>query len=323
VAGPLPDRARFYLSILREDCRRLRGTIEDILDISRIDANRMVLRRVTLPLRRLATQAAESMRLQAERKGIALTVSMGDAGFVSCDAQKVERALLNVIGNAVKYTPKGGAVQVQTVAREGDSPRVAVEVTDNGIGIGPEHLPRVAERFYRVGEQVSGTGLGLSLAKEILQLHGGGLEVVSPPPGTGEGTRVTLQLPAVRPPVVLAVDNNPEVLEVIRRQLGAEGYAVNSCRDASVALGVLQRKEADVLLCDLILPSTDGADLIAKVKGDPELRHVPIIAMTGGEVDRGKHDLLASFAIPILAKPWTREDLLGHVQEGLLGKQYL
>ena len=170
--GPFPDRARAYLDMIREDCDRLDNTIEDVLEMSRIEAGRMVLERVIVPLQDLVGRAACVLKYQAESKQIDLALTTGeDAGFVFCDPQKIERVLINVIGNAVKYAPDGGP------------------------GIPPEHIAHVTEWYYRIDEHAGGAGLGLAIANEITVLHGGRLEFRSPPADQPHGTEVSISIP--------------------------------------------------------------------------------------------------------------------------------
>jgi CheY-like chemotaxis protein/anti-sigma regulatory factor (Ser/Thr protein kinase) len=264
------------------------------------------------------------MKIQAEAKEIALQISVGSLRcFVNCDPRKMERVVSNVIQNAVNFTPEGGAVEVILRADEQEPSWVALEVVDNGIGIGAEHLGRVTERYYRVGEHIAGTGLGLALAKELVGLHSGHLEIKSPVPGRSRGTLVSVRLPTVSAPVILIVDDDPVIREMLSKQLGSEGYEVLTCADSESALDVLGQTRPDGMIVDLILPVMGGAQAIAKIKSDEKLRRIPVMAITGGELDQAKHEILEGFGIPTLAKPWKRDELLDRMEELLLGTGYL
>jgi CheY-like chemotaxis protein len=227
-----------------------------------------------------------------------------------------------VAQNAVGYTPEGGRIDVEfRLVRDGQW--VELCVVDNGVGVPPEHLPKLMTRYYRVGEQVKGTGIGLALCRELLELHGGEIEIASPPPGRSQGTAVTVRLPLVAPPKVLAVDDCRTILMLLRRQLGAEGYEVITCGDGEEGLKLVKSCKPDLLITDSVLPEVEGVEMISRVKADHELRHMPILLITGAEVDRSRRELLEEFRIPALGKPWRQEELLTCVEDALFGKDYL
>jgi len=324
VVGELPERVLSYVTMLGEDCQRLAGTVEDILDLTRIEAKKLVLNRVKMPFARFVRETVESLRGQAAEKQLDLSVSVDDgAGFVECDPRKMERVIINLVANAIKYTPESGNVRVSLQARpEGDG-FLVLDVIDSGIGIDPELLSRVTERYFRIGEHITGTGLGLSLCKELLELHGGKLEMMSPPPGTEQGTQASVLLPVAAAPVVLAIDDEETTLTLLADQLGRVGYNVRTCTSGQEGLDTLTESRPDIVIVDLVLPDVDGVEVIATLKSDHAVRHVPIIVVTGAEMDRGRRDILESFAVPAIAKPWKIEELLGCMNEVVTGKHYL
>jgi len=324
VVGPLPARVKTYVDMLSEDVRRLTGTVNDILDLGRIEADRFALSRTKLPFARFVRQAVDSIRIQAETRGLRLSTVIDEGvGFVDCDAQKMERVIFNVIGNSIKYTPEGGTIEVFVGREAGEPPDVVLDVTDDGIGIEPEHLPRVTERYFRAGEQVAGSGLGLSLCKEVIEMHGGGIEVLSPPRGREGGTRVRMRLPAVVSPRVLAVDDDAMVQALLQAELTEQGYDVIPCGSAVEAFEIIARDgRPDMLIVDLLMPVLDGVELIAKVKADRELRQVPTIVITGQEMGQTRREILEGFGVPALRKPWRRHELIQCIEEAAMGKQY-
>ncbi len=200
VAGQLPDPCLPYLSMMKRDTERLVRTVQDVLDFSRIETQSMVLRPARMVAADLVRQAVESLKIHAEAKQQQLTLRLeGNAETVEWDAEKMERVITNIVENAIKYTPKGGAVSVHLTDDAAHPGFVVVEVVDTGIGIAPEHIEKVMERYYRVAETVSGAGLGLPIAKEIVQMHGGWVKLVSPPPGKTCGTSAALYIPRVTP----------------------------------------------------------------------------------------------------------------------------
>lgn len=215
-AGVLGERAMQYLERLDSDCKRLLGTVNDILDLRQIENNTLVLSKTKAPIRAIVQIATDSLRVQSDAKQISMPLHLADiVNFVECDVQKTERIFINLIGNAIKFTPQGGEIVISVARNEEDPTRVTITISDTGIGIPKESIEKVTARYYQVGEQPAGTGLGLSISKELVELHGGTLELESPVPGTDKGTRVTVNLPIVVPPNVLLVSKNCEAADKI------------------------------------------------------------------------------------------------------------
>jgi signal transduction histidine kinase len=325
ICGPLNERVMTYVEMMSEDCRRLSGTVNDILDLTRLEANRLVLNRMKLPFGQFVRQTADSLLIQARTKGLEMAIAADTgSGFVYCDRQKMERVLLNVIGNAIKFTPEGGRVEVVLGCDPAEHSVIVLDVIDNGVGIAQEHLPRVTERYFRVGEHVTGSGLGLALSKEVVELHGGSLTVTSPPVGREQGTQVALRLPLASPPRVLAVDDDAMILDLLRSELTHHGYEVILCEDGVKAFELLKgRSPPDILIVDVLMPVMGGVELIAKVKADHELRRMPTVMITGHEMDDSRQEILAGFGVPTLRKPWRRRELIQCIEDAVMGRHFL
>lgn len=323
IVGPLPEKVRSYLLMFDEECERLKATVADILDVGRIDAQTLEAHRMKVPFSSWARRAASALRPKADEKRVALSLAgEGVPGFADADPLELERVMVSVTRNAIHYTPEGGHVQLDVhPARDGGWTELSV--TDDGVGIPAEHLPKVTQRYYRVGEFVSGTGLGLTLCKELLEREGGELELRSPPPGRSTGTQVLIRLPLAPPPTVLAVDDSRTIQALLDHHLKSHGYGTVICSSAEQALEHLAKSRPDMLIVDAVLPGMDGVDLIARVKSAHDLRHLPIIMITGAEVDGSKRGVLEEFRIPILGKPWVEEELIACMEDAIYGKFYL
>lgn len=319
VVGPISDDTRRYLEMLGGDCRRLLNTVNDILDIRRIENQTLSLVRTVVPVASLVRATIASLRIQAERKSIALTADMGaHSWFIYADAPRMERVLMNVVDNAIKFTPDHGAVKA-TVGPDPERPgHVLVCVTDTGIGIPPEAIDKVTLRYFTVGEQPSGSGLGLAIAKETVELHGGGISIRSPPPGSDRGTVVCVSLPAVPPPQILTVDDDENVLKVLADQFGRRGYHVVPARSVDEAAAAMERGLPAAVVLDLVMPEADGTELILRMKGGKKTARTPVVVVTGASLSREKAQILQSFSIPVFAKPWDEGDLMDRVEESLL-----
>jgi two-component system phosphate regulon sensor histidine kinase PhoR len=187
------ERAQRFVGIIHDHAERLANLIGDLLSISEIESGELSLDLAPLRLEVVALRAASLLEQQARAKGISVDISgLDTAPSVLADHDRIEQVLVNLLDNAIKYTPDNGAV---TISARDERDKVLVAVTDTGIGIPPRELPRLFERFYRVDKGRSrdegGTGLGLSIVKHIVQLHGGTATVESTP---GKGSTFSFTL---------------------------------------------------------------------------------------------------------------------------------
>ena len=299
--------------------------IEDLLDVSRIISGHLKLdvRLVHLPEVIDAALGAVAPAAQAKAIGVR-TVVDPDAGPVVGDPARVQQMLWNLLANAVKFTPRGG--QIRVILRRVES-HVEVGVVDTGIGISPEFLPHVFDRFRQADSTTTrrhgGLGLGLSIVKQLAELHGGGVRVESR--GEGEGSTFTISLPvlAVRPTShppeaalpegtaprpaalregvlaglkVLVVDDEPDARAVIRRVLAGSGAVVAVASSVGEALDLLDRDRPDVIVSDIGMPDVDGYDLIRQIRATHSGRDLPAAALTAfARAEDRKKALLAGF----------------------------
>ncbi|HUN48268.1 MAG TPA: ATP-binding protein, partial [Stellaceae bacterium] len=206
IFGPLGDaRYRDYTGSIAQAGHHLLGLINDILDFSKLDAGRLELHEDAIDPSEAIEAASALMRSQAGDAGLTLDYRPEpDLPMMRVDLRRVRQVLLNVLGNAVKFTPSGGAIRISAARRGGD---LVIAVADNGIGIAPDDIPKALERFGQVDNSLArryeGTGLGLPLSKRLMQLHDGELEIDSV---LGQGTTITLVFPLHR---LVERDGNP------------------------------------------------------------------------------------------------------------------
>jgi two-component system, OmpR family, phosphate regulon sensor histidine kinase PhoR len=190
--------ARRFLGIIERQARRLSRLVDDLLTLSDLERGLTPLKLEQVEPRRVLEEAAELMREQAGRAGVALGVVCADhLPAISADRDRMHQVLLNLLDNAIKYTPRGGKITLEARARGNSAPAVELIVADSGEGIPAADIPRLTERFYRVdrarSRELGGTGLGLAIVKHIVQLHQGSLRIESK---LGEGTAVAVSFPA-------------------------------------------------------------------------------------------------------------------------------
>ncbi len=283
---PAERRARSLASITLATMQMNR-LLQDLLDISQMDAGRFSVSPEWVEAKTLVDEAFTLFGQVAEEKSIRLVCRADeDATFVKADRARIMQVLTNLIGNALKFVPEGGTI---TVAAERQGSRVRFAVADTGIGLAPDQQPRVFDRFWR-GEynKERGAGLGLAVAKGIVEAHGGEIGVES---RRGVGSTFYFLLDAVPLPVlselaaetgpILVVDDDDDFREEVVDVLRGQGYAVIDARDGVEALAHLrsQRRPALVLL-DMMMPVMDGWTLLETVKLDRRLEDVPLVLLT-------------------------------------------
>lgn len=262
--------------------------IEDLLDVSRIATGKFSLQMREVELSAIVTQAADSLRLVAQSKNVVLSMELEEGRIrVLGDPDRLQQVLWNLLSNAIKFTPSGGKVSV-TLQREGAAVRVVV--SDSGIGITPEFLPFVFDRF-RQGDATStrqhgGMGLGLAIVRHTVTMHGGTVQADSA--GLDRGATFTVILPLLadspaaaletsagtpRAPLqptpalrVLLVEDDPDTREVIGSALAQEGFVITTAESAAKALELLEHYQPQVIVSDIGMPATDGYEFIRQVR---------------------------------------------------------
>ena len=297
------NRAAHALETIERNARLQQLLVEDILDVSRIIAGKVALEEDRLRLSTLVDAAVETARPAAAAKGILLEdTSDGQDDDIVGDARRLQQALGNLLANAVKFTPNDGSVRVH---RWRTGAEISVSVSDTGIGIDKEFLPRVFDRFQQADGSTTrshgGLGLGLAIVRHIVELHGGTVRAASD--GPGKGASLTFTLPAGRQPSdpggpvslpvvsgrnlagmrILLVDDDDDAREVAAEFLAGCGAKVSAAASAEEAFRIVHEQRPDVLVSDIGMPLEDGISLIQRIRLLPEEEggDVLAVAVTG------------------------------------------
>ncbi|MDA0321820.1 MAG: ATP-binding protein [Verrucomicrobia bacterium] len=222
----------------------------------------------------------------------------------------MERVVLNLVRNAIKCTPQGGAIEVITRSDiVGGRAGALIEVRDSGVGIPEEHLSRVTERYFRVGEHVSGSGLGLAISKEIVQLHGGALHLESPPRGHERGTLVRVSLPRVDAPRVWLLCEAGAQRELVEA-VSLMGYTIEQSDPAAVDVSADRDHDADIVIIQLRAREMRDMELLAMLKTDPRTAACRFIAVGSSAIaDPVKSEIMEGYGVACLEEPWSPDDL--------------
>jgi CheY-like chemotaxis protein len=329
--GELNEKQEEYLQDILSSGQHLLSLINDILDLSKVEAGKMELDPAVFNLRELLEGSLVMVKERALAHGLTLSSDVAeDINTFVGDERKVKQILFNLLSNAVKFTPDKGKVSVTATKTNGV---VQVVVRDTGVGIAEEDQRQIFEAFQQVGKgavgKTEGTGLGLALTKKFVELHGGQILVEST---LGQGSAFTFTLPltgatdgtplpAVRQkavrgggaeaastaPLVLIIDDDAKAVELLRLYLTEAGYAVTIARDGQAGFEQLMRLRPDAIILDVLLPKVDGWAFLAQIKADPTFKEVPVIVAS--VVDQ-KAKGFALGAAQYLVKPVTKEELL-------------
>ena len=293
-----PTQKRF-LSQVHSSGKHLLGLINDILDLSKVEAGQMELHLQMVHVETMVSQVASIVEPLAQQKRITVTAAAEGAGDVMADMGKLKQMLLNLVSNAIKFTPENGQVTITTRRVPG---AMEISVADTGIGISEEDQGRIFHEFFQVdtgpGRREQGTGLGLALTRRFALLHGGDVRVSST---VGKGSVFTLRLPleaaahAEQPraaadgrsetvdmsrPLVLVVEDDLSAAELITRQLEGAGFRTHVARSGIDALAKARVLHPAAITLDILLPELDGWEVITRLKRDQETSDIPVVVVS-------------------------------------------
>jgi signal transduction histidine kinase/CheY-like chemotaxis protein len=329
AAGGASDVAPMALAMMDRQLGHLVRLVDDLLDVARVSAGKIGLRRQPLALAEVIARSVEASRAVLQQHGHELRVEAGGADLVvDADLDRLVQVFSNLLANAAKYTDRGGRISVQARSEGGQA---VVEVRDTGIGIPKEELARVFDLFAQVrmhqGRAEGGLGIGLALTQKLVHLHGGGIEAESAGVGQGSTFRVRLPLaaslpagpdtrpaeaPALprRPRRVLVVDDNVDAAVSLAALLRREGHEVAVAHDGWQALEQVPRFRPEVVILDLGMPGLDGIEAARRLREIPEGRGLRLVALTGwGQTADQQRTREAGFDRH-LVKPAEREEVL-------------
>ena len=333
TASPALDLAELhqFYRVIDEQADHMRSLIGDLLDAGRIDTGTLSVTPAPTDLRELVEQARSALQNGGSTHTILVDLPH-DLPRVLADGPRIVQVLNNLLSNAARHSSGSSPIRV---AAAPDGPHVAVSVADEGRGVPAEHLPRLFQKYARLGEEDTGqgfrgAGLGLAICKGLVEAHGGRIRAESD--GPGQGTRFTFTIPAAedstrapglvydhstpanrngRPPAVLVVDDDPRMLRFVRDALIQAGYAPHTAGDADQLPQIIRTQRPCLVLLDLMLPGADGIELMETV---PELVDVPVIFISAYGRDETVAKALEKGADDYLVKPFSATELTARIQ---------
>jgi signal transduction histidine kinase/ActR/RegA family two-component response regulator len=316
--------------VIVRQTQHLARLMDDLLDVGRVMTGKIVLDRRPLDLLECARRVEATVRATGRAARHRLSVA-GTPAWIDGDHARIEQVITNLVTNALKYTPPDGAIGV-SVGEDGDE--AIVRVSDTGRGIGPELLPRIFDLFVQ-GEQAAeraqgGLGIGLTLVRRLVELHGGRVEAAS----TGTGSTFTVSFPRllapptpagglrrrrVPPQRTLVVEDNDDAREMLRTLLQLDGHVVWEAANGIAGLAAALEHRPDVAVIDIGLPEMDGYEMARKLRASESLKHVKLIALTGyGQADDARRAHEAGFDLHVVkpVDPDRLADALASVVNG-------
>lgn len=332
------------LTMVGRNGHRLLDLINQVLDVAKLEAGGMHLERSRLNAISYFKHIFFSFESLAEEKGISLSFdSKLDSLDTAFDIKKMERVIFNLLSNAVKFTPEGGQIEM-SVLRSSD--HLKITISDTGLGINAEQLPYIFDRFYQADSSENqakpGTGIGLSLVKELVDLHEGQISVKSE---VGQGTTFDIRLPLVedlaqfelkqtetqlspaalpsntlaaiegeavaseQQAQILLIEDNPDVRAFVREQLLDFGYQVHTAKDGLEGVEIALDLIPDLIISDIMMPRLDGYGVAKALKSDPKSSHIPLILLTSKASEESKIEGLEQGIDDYLLKPFNSREL--------------
>ncbi|MBP0029614.1 PAS domain-containing protein [Roseofilum sp. Guam] len=374
IFGEINERQLKAIQTIERSGSHLLELINDILDVAKIESGQMELEYGRVPVAPLCTSSLAFVKQQALKKGIFLETQIAkNLPDLWVDERRIRQVLINLLNNAVKFTPDGGKITLKVVSRhslsqeeplcfpeirnvntfypEGDSDRqdpgftihhyLRIGISDTGIGIAPENLEKLFKPFVQIdsalNRKYTGTGLGLTLVKQIVELHGGKVVVRSK---VDCGTCVSIDLPCLelpstevkpfteeesvqdalasttaRSPLILLVDDNDANITTLSSYLNVKGYQLCIGRNGLEGVALAASEKPDIILMDIQMPEMDGLEAIQKIRQDLQLVDIPIIALTALAMEGDRDRTLEAGANEYLSKPVKLKQLVTLIEQ--------
>jgi signal transduction histidine kinase/ActR/RegA family two-component response regulator len=342
VHGQISEKQQECMRLIEESGKHLLSLINDILDLSKIEAGQISLDFQLIDLRQISDASVRLVREAARRKRIDVQIEIDTSVLeIRADMRRLKQMLVNLLSNAVKFTPEGGKVGLR-ISVSADTQRLEFQVWDTGIGITGQDIERLFQPFMQIDSQLArryeGSGLGLALVKRLAEMHGGGVGVESTP---GKGSRFWISLPLgferlsipgpsnadtgirtprfIRPPVVLVAEDNPANTTLLMGFFEKLGFRIIHATNGKIAVDLALTRMPDIIIMDVQMPEMDGIEATRRLSANQRTAAIPIICATALAMDEDRERCLQAGARDYVSKPFELNILLATIERQLPG----
>jgi signal transduction histidine kinase/CheY-like chemotaxis protein len=305
--APAPSGDVKYASgVMQRQLKHLNHLVDDLMDVALIDRGKLSLRKERVTLSSVVEHAVEVSKPIIDKAGHSLCVTLPETPIlIDADAVRLAQVVSNLLNNAAKFTPTGGHLRVSAAAQGGEA---VIRVQDDGIGIASDMLGNIFDMYAQLAPSGAaaqpGMGIGLALARSLVQMHGGTIEALSSAPGEGSEFVVRLPLPAPGFPLrVLVVDDHRESADALAWVLHSIGHEAHAAYDGPSALKAVEEHSPDVIIQDLSLPHMSGYEIARRVREHSVAKHAVLVALTGSSQAAASHAAEGQAFDHLLVKP--------------------
>jgi signal transduction histidine kinase/CheY-like chemotaxis protein len=319
LEGPLNEKQKRFMSHIHQDSLHLLELINEVLDLSKIEAGRLELRLETFDLIAAVDEALSSAKALGAQKSISIESRVPGGIALYADRLRVKEILYNLLSNAVKFTPDGGKIRIEATL---GADSVAIAIVDTGIGIPADEHESIFDKFYQVGSTTKGvregTGLGLAITRRLVEQHGGKIGVESEP---GKGSRFWFTLPLIahaavlqprEKPLILIIDDEIAARELLVSYLEPHGYQAAVAISSDQALRQAVELRPDAITLDLVMPGRGGWKLLHELRHMPQTSSIPILVISVLDEEKS---VLAMGASAYLTKPLKKDVFLKALEQ--------
>lgn len=325
AAGEVNEKQKKFLLIAKRNIERLANLVNDLLDISKIESGKMEIKRSRNNINDIAQEARAIFKAFAESKNVEITLEKNDnLPQVNADKDRITQVFANLISNAVKFSEPGDKIVIHLGFYEPDKSLIEAVVEDKGMGIDKKDIGKIFQKFYQADSSTTrksgGTGIGLAISKDIIELHGGKIWVESSP---GEGSKFIFTLPieysekTQAGKTILIIDDDPDFCLILKKILELNNY--NAITSLTGEEGVENAKKygPDLIILDIMMPDIDGFEVCGALKREPITSPIPVIILTALGFEEDAKKAFAMGAEGYIIKPFEKESFLFTIKQFL------